>query len=98
MPLATTVLHTGILEKAGLITTERRPARRGTQKVCTRVYDTVLVQLPERRQNDLTVLEQTPALIDVLDTTCTSSGRKTAPTGPARYRAWPLPSLSAKTS
>lgn len=57
MPLATTVLHTGILEKAGLITTERRPARRGTQKVCARVYDTVLVQLPAGRRDDLTVLE-----------------------------------------
>ena len=57
MPLATAVMHAGVLERAGLITTERRPAKRGTQKVCARVYDSVLVQLPTQRQAELTVLE-----------------------------------------
>ncbi len=57
IPLATVVMHTGVLERAGLITTERRPAKRGTQKVCARVFDSVLVQLPDRRQDDLKVLE-----------------------------------------
>lgn len=57
MPLATAVMHAGVLERAGLITTERRPAKRGTQRVCARVYDSVLVQLPTQRRDDLTVLE-----------------------------------------
>ena len=59
VPLATVVMHTGVLERAGLITTERKPAKRGMQKVCARVYDSVLIGLPDRRRDDLKVLELT---------------------------------------
>lgn len=46
MPLSTANLHINILEKAGLLITEHQPASRGSQKVCARAYDQILVQLP----------------------------------------------------
>ncbi len=46
IPLSTTVMHVNILKKAGLLRTEVRPGERGLQKVCQRVYDTVLLELP----------------------------------------------------
>ena len=48
-PPSTVALHVNILEHAGLIKTEIRPASRGLQKVCARVYDRVTVQLPRER-------------------------------------------------
>jgi predicted transcriptional regulator len=48
-PPSTVALHVNILEHAGLIVTEIRPASRGLQKVCARVYDRVTVQLPRER-------------------------------------------------
>lgn len=46
MPLSTANLHLRVLEDAGLITTELRPAARGVQKVCARTYNTINVQFP----------------------------------------------------
>ncbi|CAN5637053.1 ArsR family transcriptional regulator [soil metagenome] len=43
MPVSTANLHVNILEDAGLLITERRPAARGSQKVCTRAFDDVAV-------------------------------------------------------
>ncbi len=55
-PPSTVTLHVNILEHAGLIRTEIRPASRGLQKVCARMYDRVTIQLPfERLQEELTV-------------------------------------------
>jgi predicted transcriptional regulator len=46
MPVSTANLHVGVLEEAGLLLSEHRPASRGLQKVCTRAYDSVMVRLP----------------------------------------------------
>ena len=45
VPTSTANLHVNILEEAGLINTELRPATRGLQKVCARAYDTLVVAL-----------------------------------------------------
>ncbi len=53
-PPSTVTLHVNILEHAGLIRTEIRPASRGLQKVCARMYDRVTIQLPfDREQEEL---------------------------------------------
>ena len=46
MPPSTVAMHLGILEKAGLVRTEMVPGQRGRQRVCQRVYDQVLWDLP----------------------------------------------------
>jgi predicted transcriptional regulator len=46
MPATTAALHINQLEKAGLIRTELKPASRGLQKICVRLYDQVVVTLP----------------------------------------------------
>src|SRR5829696_9864151 len=56
LPASTATLHINILEKAGLIETDLRPATRGLQKVCARVYDRIVIQLPaEYEPEDKTV-------------------------------------------
>jgi predicted transcriptional regulator len=56
LPPSTATLHINVLEKAGLISTDLRPATRGLQKVCARVYDRVVIQLPaEYELEDKTV-------------------------------------------
>jgi len=46
MPTSTATMHINLLEKAGLIRTELKPATRGVQKVCFRLYDQVVMALP----------------------------------------------------
>ncbi len=46
MPLSTATLHINVLEDAQLLRTEMKPGDRGVQKVCQRVFDTVVVDLP----------------------------------------------------
>lgn len=48
MPLSTANLHLNVLEESGLIRSEMIAASRGVQKVCARVYDMVMIQLPHR--------------------------------------------------
>src|SRR5829696_7059123 len=56
LPPSTATLHINVLEKAGLIETDLRPATRGLQKVCARVFDRVVIQLPaEYEPEDKTV-------------------------------------------
>jgi predicted transcriptional regulator len=43
---STATMHITILERAGLIRTELRPASRGLQKVCARTYDELVFDLP----------------------------------------------------
>ncbi len=50
LPASTATLHVGVLEQAGLISTELRPATRGLQKVCARAYDVMVMELA--RGND----------------------------------------------
>lgn len=45
MPNSTATLHINTLEEAGLIKTELTPATRGVQKVCSRLYDQVIINL-----------------------------------------------------
>lgn len=49
MPLSTATLHVGILKEAGLLRTELKSGERGLQKVCQRVFDSVLIDLPTSR-------------------------------------------------
>ena len=57
LPPSTATLHINILEKAGLIETDLRPATRGLQKVCARVYDRIIIQLPADIEREETTVE-----------------------------------------
>jgi predicted transcriptional regulator len=57
MPLSTANLHIGILEGAGLVRAEHKPAARGSQKLCARAFDSVLVQLPRGGLEPANVVE-----------------------------------------
>ena len=46
LPPSTTAMHIGILERAGLLHTDLQPASRGLQKVCSRTYDELVIDLP----------------------------------------------------
>ena len=46
LPSSTATMHITVLERAGLIHTELRPASRGLQKVCARTYDELVFDLP----------------------------------------------------
>ncbi|HXF62641.1 MAG TPA: helix-turn-helix domain-containing protein [Caldilineaceae bacterium] len=49
MPLSTTVLHLSTLERAGLVRVETVAASRGVQKLCARIFDMIVVVLPQQR-------------------------------------------------
>ena len=57
LPPSTANLHINVLEKAGLIETDLRPATRGLQKVCARVYDRIVIQLPADPEREGTAVE-----------------------------------------
>ena len=57
LPPSTANLHINVLEKAGLIETDLRPATRGLQKVCARVYDRIVIQLPADPEREGTIVE-----------------------------------------
>jgi predicted transcriptional regulator len=46
LPTSTTALHIETLEEAGLIRAELEPASRGLRKICARMYDRVVLDLP----------------------------------------------------
>lgn len=46
IPTSTAALHVETLEEAGLIRSEFEPASRGLRKVCARMYDRVVLDLP----------------------------------------------------
>jgi predicted transcriptional regulator len=46
VPASTTAMHITVLERAGLLRTDLTPASRGLQKVCTRKYDEIDIQIP----------------------------------------------------
>ena len=50
LPSSTATMHVGVLERAGLLHTELRPASRGLQKVCARTYDELVFDLPRGAQ------------------------------------------------
>jgi predicted transcriptional regulator len=57
LPPSTATLHINVLETAGLIKTDLRPATRGLQKVCARVFDRVVIQLPAEHELEDTTVE-----------------------------------------
>lgn len=57
LPPSTATLHINVLEKAGLIKTDLRPATRGLQKICARVYDRIVIQLPAGYEQEEMVVE-----------------------------------------
>lgn len=57
LPPSTATLHINILEKAGLIETDLRPATRGLQKICARVFDRIVIQLPAEYELEDTTVE-----------------------------------------
>lgn len=59
MPLSTANLHIRNLENAGLLMSELKPGGRGVQKVCSRVYDLIIIQLPHGNPSEEQVVEQT---------------------------------------
>ncbi|MBC8098270.1 MAG: helix-turn-helix domain-containing protein [Armatimonadetes bacterium] len=46
LPASSATMHVNLLEKANLIRTELKPATRGIQKICFRLYDQVVIVLP----------------------------------------------------
>ncbi len=68
LPASTATLHINVLEKAGLIQTDLRPATRGLQKVCARAYDRIVIQLPadlDREETTVEVLMPIGAFVNV---------------------------------
>jgi predicted transcriptional regulator len=68
LPPSTATLHINVLEKAGLIKTDLRPATRGLQKFCARSYDRIVIQLPadtEREENRVEVSMPIGAFSDI---------------------------------
>lgn len=59
MPLSTANLHIRNLEKAGLLMSELKPGERGVQKVCSRVFDLIMIQLPHGNPSEEQMVEQT---------------------------------------
>jgi predicted transcriptional regulator len=57
LPPSTATLHINVLERAGLVETDLRPATRGLQKVCARVFDRVVIQLPAAYELEDTTVE-----------------------------------------
>src|SRR5688500_13263683 len=57
LPQSTATQHINILEKAGLIKTDLQPASRGLQKLCARVFDQVIIQLPAETERRETFVE-----------------------------------------
>ncbi len=53
MPIATASLHLKILEEAGIITSHTMPGKRGQQRIYTRIYDAVVLHLPENHSRNL---------------------------------------------
>ena len=50
LPQSTATMHINVLEKAGLIKTNIMPASRGLQKICSRVFDKIVIQLPTQTE------------------------------------------------
>ncbi len=48
IPPSTAAMHVAVLEKAALIRTDMTPASRGLQKMCTRKYDEIAIQIPRQ--------------------------------------------------
>jgi predicted transcriptional regulator len=54
---STATMHVAVLEKAGLLHSEMRPASRGLQKVCARTYDELVIDLPRGEHHTRSAVE-----------------------------------------
>lgn len=59
LPASTATMHIAVLEKAGLLHTEMRPASRGLQKVCARTYDELVIDLPRGEHHTRSAIDMT---------------------------------------
>lgn len=59
LPPSTAAMHILVLEKAGLLHTEMRPASRGLEKVCARTYDELVIDLPRGEHHTRASIELT---------------------------------------
>ena len=57
LPPSTAAMHTLVLETAGLLHSEMRPASRGLQKVCARTYDELVIDLPRGLPTSTNLIE-----------------------------------------
>jgi predicted transcriptional regulator len=57
MPPSTATMHINLLEKAGLIQTELKPASRGLKKLCIRTYDQIVVSLPTGQRSTDNIID-----------------------------------------
>jgi predicted transcriptional regulator len=57
IPTSTVALHVESLEEAGLIKTEFEPASRGLRKICARMYDEIVIELPTPEESPQQVVE-----------------------------------------
>ena len=57
LPASTATMHIVVLERAGLLHTEMRPASRGLQKVCARTYDELVIDLPRGEHHTRSAVE-----------------------------------------
>ena len=54
---STATMHIAVLERAGLLHSEMRPASRGLQKVCARTYDELVIDLPRGEHHTRSAVE-----------------------------------------
>src|SRR5918995_3988639 len=59
LPASTATMHIVVLERAGLLHTEMKPASRGLQKVCARTYDELVIDLPRGERHSREAIELT---------------------------------------
>ena len=67
IPPSTASLHVELLEEAGLIRTELAPASRGLRKVCARLYDKIVLDLPiveRNREHMIELISPIGAFVD----------------------------------
>ncbi len=57
LPQSTVATHISILEEAGLIVTESVKAKKGNQKLCRPAFREILVQFPEKQNNEKNFIE-----------------------------------------
>lgn len=57
MPPSTVTMHINLLEKAGLIRTELKPASRGLKKLCIRLYDQIAIALPSGERSTANMID-----------------------------------------
>jgi predicted transcriptional regulator len=57
LPPSTATMHIAVLERAGLLHSEMRPASRGLQKVCARTYDELVIDLPRGEHHTRSTVE-----------------------------------------